>query len=128
MSDQNVFHLSTSAAETYEAQRVPAIFGPMAEATLEAIELPACREVLDVACGTGAMARAVAARLSRPCHVTGCDLNPAMIEVAKASTPDGLHTFDWIAAPADASRSTPPALTSRSVSTACSSFRTRPPR
>ena len=101
MSQDNAFQLSANAAETYELQRVPAIFGPMAEATLDAITLPACRKVLDVACGTGAMTRAVAARLSTPCHLTGCDLNPAMIEVARASTPEGLHTFDWIAASAD---------------------------
>lgn len=98
MSEQNAFHLSANAAKTYELQRVPAIFGPMAEATLDAITLPACREILDVACGTGAMTRAVAARLSTPCHFTGCDLNPAMIEVARTSAPDDRHTFDWIAA------------------------------
>jgi len=100
MSDANAFHLSDKAAETYETQRVPAIFGPMAEATLDAIELPACSSFLDVACGTGAMARAVAARLAEPCRIVGCDLNAAMIDVARAHTPESPHKFEWIVAPA----------------------------
>ncbi len=100
MSQDNTFHLSTSAAETYEKQRVPAIFGPMAEATLNAISLPPAKTVLDVACGTGVMARAVAKRLTTPARIVGCDLNPAMIQVAYANTPDGPHRFEWTEAPA----------------------------
>lgn len=100
MSHGNTFHLSTVAAETYERQRVPAIFGPMAEATLDAISLPSARTVLDVACGTGVMARAVGARLTAPARIVGCDLNPAMVEVARAHTPRGPHRYEWIEAPA----------------------------
>ncbi|TPW26199.1 methyltransferase domain-containing protein [Martelella alba] len=99
MSAPNAFDLSENAAQTYENQRVPAIFGPMAEATLNAIELPTCKTILDVACGTGAMARAVAARLTEPCRIVGCDLNHAMIDVARANTNDGIHSFEWVAAP-----------------------------
>lgn len=102
MVEENAFHLSTAAAETYEKQRVPAIFRPMAEATLNAISLPSPDTVLDVACGTGVMARAVGARLTKPCRIVGCDLNPAMVAVALAYTPDSLHQFDWIEASADA--------------------------
>lgn len=102
MVEKNTFHLSTSAAEIYEKQRVPAIFGPMAEATLDAISLPSPETLLDVACGTGVMARAVGARLSAPCQIIGCDLNPAMIKVARANTPENQHQFDWVEASADA--------------------------
>jgi ubiquinone/menaquinone biosynthesis C-methylase UbiE len=102
MSRSDAFHLSTVAAESYERQRVPAIFGPMAEATLDAVSLPQARTVLDVACGTGVMARAVGRRLTAPARIVGCDLNPAMIEVARAHTPDGPHRHEWHAAPADA--------------------------
>lgn len=100
MAQSNAFHLSTAAAETYEKQRVPAIFGPMATATLDAVSLPSPGTVLDVACGTGVMARAVGERLTTPARIVGCDLNPAMIEVARANTPGGPHRFEWIEAPA----------------------------
>jgi SAM-dependent methyltransferase len=73
----------------------------MAEATLDAIGLPSGANVLDVACGTGAVARAVAARLRQPSRIVGADLNPAMIEIARQRTPAGAHSFDWHAAPAD---------------------------
>ena len=95
MNEKNRFDLSTSAAENYESQKVPAIFGPMAEATLDAIGLPAGADVLDVACGTGAVARAVAARLPQPSRIVGADLNPAMIEIARQRTPAGAHSFGW---------------------------------
>lgn len=99
---ENRFPLSTAAAENYESQKVPAIFGPMAEATLDAIALPDGATVLDVACGTGAVARAVARRLRSPSAIHGADLNPGMIEIAKRNAPQGLHSFAWHAAPADA--------------------------
>jgi ubiquinone/menaquinone biosynthesis C-methylase UbiE len=74
MPDMNQFHLSTSAAESYERQKVPAIFAPMADAMLSAISLPQRAHVLDVACGTGAVARAVAAQLVEPSKIVGADL------------------------------------------------------
>lgn len=102
MSQSNSFHLSTAAAELYENSRVPAIFAPMAAATLDAIDLPARADVLDVACGTGVMARAIAARLSQPGRIVGCDLNAAMIEVARRTERIEGHEVDWIVAPAEA--------------------------
>ena len=100
MNQPNAFQLSKGAAETYENQRVPAIFGPMAEATLDAISLPSGGDILDVACGTGVMARSVATRLAKPSRIVGCDLNSAMIDVAKMVEPRSEHKFEWIAASA----------------------------
>ncbi len=100
MVEKNDFHLSESAAESYERQKVPAIFAPLAEATLNAVSLPGKAEILDVACGTGAMARAVARRLSEPSRIAGADVNAAMVEIAKRQTPTSEHEFEWVAAPA----------------------------
>lgn len=100
MTGKNEFHLTDSAAENYERQKVPAIFAPMAEATLNAISLPGTASVLDVACGTGAVARALARRLTQPSRIAGIDLNPAMIEIAKRREPEGPHEFQWLAASA----------------------------
>jgi SAM-dependent methyltransferase len=45
---------------------------------------PSCRRVLDVGCGRGALARALA---ERGHEVTGVDLSPEMISVARERTP-----------------------------------------
>jgi ubiquinone/menaquinone biosynthesis C-methylase UbiE len=102
MTGNNDFQLSKTAAESYERQKVPAIFSPMADATLNAIVLPKEAMVLDLACGTGAVARAVAKRLPEPSHIAGADLNPDMIEIARRQTPECPHSFEWVAAPASA--------------------------
>lgn len=102
MSEMNKFNLSTSAAESYERQKVPAIFAPMIEATLRTISLPQRAYVLDVACGTGAVSRAVAPRLAEPSKIVGADLNPAMVEIARRSVSNGIHDFEFVTAPADA--------------------------
>ena len=98
MSQENSFQLSLGAAEIYDSQRVPAIFGPLAEATLDRLELPQSATVLDVACGTGVMARAVARRLKGNSLISGVDLNPAMIEVCRRQAPAGRHEFSWYVA------------------------------
>ena len=97
MSDVNRYGLSTSAAETYARDKVPALFGPLAEATLDAIDLPDGLDLLDVACGPGVVARAAARRTASPGRIVGADLNPAMIEVARREAPE----LEWIVAPAE---------------------------
>lgn len=57
------FHLSIAAAEKYEAQKVPLLFGPLAKATIEAVQLTEHARVLDIACGTGIIPRLLAQQL-----------------------------------------------------------------
>jgi len=101
MAEPNAFHLSVSAAEIYDLQRVPAIFGPMAEATLERIGPLSGGRILDVACGTGAVAKAIGRRSSSASRITGADLNGAMIAVAREKTPEDIHEYNWVEAPAE---------------------------
>ena len=68
---------------------------------MSAISLPRRAHVLDVACGTGAVARAVASRLTEPSKIVGADLNPAMVEIAKQSVSNGIHDFEFVTAPAE---------------------------
>jgi ubiquinone/menaquinone biosynthesis C-methylase UbiE len=97
MSEGNLFHLSTTAAETYENQKVRSVFGPLAKATMEAIDLPKGARVIDVACGTGIIPRLVADYLPGEGRIVGSDLNPAMIEVARKTMPTTRHRVDWLA-------------------------------
>ena len=95
MSGDNTFSLSTDAARKYESQKVPAVFEPMARATLDTLSLPADAAVIDIACGTGIIPRLLADRLPGVGRIVGTDLNPAMIEVARSTMPPCPHRVDW---------------------------------
>lgn len=88
MSRAETFEVSTAAAETYEGTFVPAIFAEWAPLLVEAAEVRPGHVVLDVACGTGVVARTVADRLGGDGRVLGLDRNPAMLTVAARVRPD----------------------------------------
>lgn len=75
------------AANAYETLMVPALFGEWASKVADAAEIRPGRRVLDVACGTGILAREVASRAGSVGAVVGLDPNPGMLEVAKRITP-----------------------------------------
>jgi SAM-dependent methyltransferase len=85
------FQLSLDAAEAYETTFVPALFGEWAPHLVEAAGVSAGQAVLDVACGTGIVARTAAGRLASSGAVVGVDLNDAMLAVARRLRPD----LDW---------------------------------
>jgi SAM-dependent methyltransferase len=72
----------SNPAETYESYMVPALFGPWARRLVESVRPRPEDRVLDLACGTGVVARQVASRLGPATKVVGVDLNPKMLEVA----------------------------------------------
>jgi len=76
---------SDNPAETYESYMVPVLFTPWANRLLAATSLRAGERVLDVACGTGAVARRAAALLGRGAAVAAVDLNANMLAVARAA-------------------------------------------
>jgi SAM-dependent methyltransferase len=75
-----------SPAQVYDELFVPALFEPCARELLDFVPLREGERVLDVACGTGVVARAAAGRVGERGHVTAVDLRAAMIAVA-ASRP-----------------------------------------
>lgn len=81
------FQIPIEAAEAYESNFVPALFAEWAPVLCEAAGVGPGTTVLDVACGTGIVAR-TAADLAGPEHVVGCDLNEAMLTVARRVRPD----------------------------------------
>jgi ubiquinone/menaquinone biosynthesis C-methylase UbiE len=83
-----------SAPENYERHFIPAIGGPLAADLIAAGDLGAGERVLDVACGTGIVARLAAEHVGPAGVVAGVDVNPGMLAVARSITPQGL-AIDW---------------------------------
>ncbi|HEX6323440.1 MAG TPA: methyltransferase domain-containing protein [Vicinamibacterales bacterium] len=75
------------AAEAYEALMGPALFGEWAEKVADAARIAPNERVLDVACGTGILTRAAAARAGTAGLVAGLDPGPGMLEVARRLAP-----------------------------------------
>jgi SAM-dependent methyltransferase len=92
MSDMERWQLAGSAPEVYADYLVPAIFGPWVPVVLDSAQLQKGQSVLDVACGTGAVATGAAARVGATGSVTGVDNNPGMLAVASARS---RHEVRW---------------------------------
>jgi ubiquinone/menaquinone biosynthesis C-methylase UbiE len=88
MDDAGTGQVSKSAAEVYEEFFVPALFGEWAPRVADAARLAAGQAVLDVACGTGVLAREAAAHVSPGGSVTGLDRNDGMLAVAARKAPE----------------------------------------
>ena len=80
-----------SFPEMYERWLVGPLFRPWAEMTLEEVRVSPDDRILDIACGTGIVARLASERLGDAGHVVGVDLSPDMLAVARALAPD----VDW---------------------------------
>lgn len=76
-----------TAADNYERYFVPTIAAPVSATLLEVAALQPGERVLDAACGSGLIARLAAERVGSSGTVTGLDLSPDMIEVARAVSP-----------------------------------------
>lgn len=84
-----------SPAETYEAYFVPSIFAPLAQVVLSRAAPRPGERALDLACGTGVLARALAPAVGTAGRVMGIDLRPGMLAVARdRAVADGV-TVDW---------------------------------
>jgi len=88
---REAFQIPLGVAEVYEERFVPALFADWAPAVADAAGLVPGQQVLDVACGTGILARTAADRVGAEGSVTGLDLNRAMLTVAERVRPD----LDW---------------------------------
>ncbi|MEZ4714335.1 MAG: methyltransferase domain-containing protein [Caldilineaceae bacterium] len=87
MSNQQTGQVIRSAAEIYDEFFVPALFGEWAEPVADAAQLAPGQQVLDVACGTGVLARAVHRRVQPGGAVIGVDINEGMLSVARKKAP-----------------------------------------
>lgn len=76
-----------SPAEIYERDTVPAMFAGWVDPLLDLVDPRAGERLLDVACGTGVVARAAVARVGANGKVFGLDMNANMLSVARAVAP-----------------------------------------
>jgi ubiquinone/menaquinone biosynthesis C-methylase UbiE len=86
---------SGNAAENYERYFVPAIARPVATLLLDAAALEAGERVVDVACGTGIVARLAAEQVGSAGSVVGVDVAPDMIDVARSTAASAGLTIEW---------------------------------
>jgi ubiquinone/menaquinone biosynthesis C-methylase UbiE len=92
---QERWQLTDSGPESYERFQVPSVFEPLARRFLAFIDLRPGQRVLDVACGTGIVARLAAPPLGLGGSIVGIDLNEKMLEVARACTPVSGASVEW---------------------------------
>jgi ubiquinone/menaquinone biosynthesis C-methylase UbiE len=94
MADHHHYQLVGSAPELYQEYLVPAITTKWAEDLVGRTQPRAGEVVLDIACGTGVVARLAGKRMAQG-HVTGLDLNKGMLAVARTLPTEGVP-IEWI--------------------------------
>jgi SAM-dependent methyltransferase len=82
------FKISAATAELYESQFVPALFAEWVPRLTGLAGVAPGQTVLDVACGTGIVARTVAEVQRGHGRVVGLDVNEAMLDVARRVRPE----------------------------------------
>jgi len=89
------WQLSAMAAANYERYQVPSVFEPLAGMFLRRVALRPGQRVLDVACGTGILARLAAPILGDDGSIVCVDLSGEMLEVARGSAPAAGARVAW---------------------------------
>ena len=89
------WQIDGSAAQRYEQFAVGRHMRPIAQRFVDQLTLVEGQRVLDVACGTGVVARLVAPRVT-PGRVVGIDLNEGMLDVARNIGDADSSMVEWL--------------------------------
>lgn len=89
------WQLEQSAPEAYEQYLVPPIFVRWADRLIEIGDVHEEDRVLDVACGTGIVARRAASQVGTSGAVVGLDINEGMLAVAEKTAADIHPSIEW---------------------------------
>ena len=96
MNTNEQWQLTMKAAELYERYVARYFFAPWASSLVDLAHLVTGERVLDVACGTGIVARLAAKRVGPVGRVVGVDLNPDMIAVARSLPAANDVRIEWL--------------------------------
>ena len=94
MAQHEAWQVGGSAAELYQRYLVPAIASLWAADLIDRAAPRPGERVLDVACGTGVVARAAAERMGSG-RVVGLDINAGMLAVARSLHPGAGPSIEW---------------------------------
>jgi SAM-dependent methyltransferase len=94
MSTSPQWQFVGNVPENYERHLVPSIFAPWAHDLIEAAALQPGERVLDIACGTGIVAR-TAARTLGNAGVVGLDLSAPMLAAARSAAEAEGVSAEW---------------------------------
>jgi ubiquinone/menaquinone biosynthesis C-methylase UbiE len=89
------FQLEGNAPQLYERDAVPRGTRPLTELMFKHMSLHEGDRVLDAACGTGIVTRLAVQQFGKIGHIVGVDLNPGMLDVARANTPATGVPIEW---------------------------------
>ena len=89
--------MTSSAAEIYDQFYLPALFRQWTSYLIKTADIQKGYKVLDVACGSGVLARDIVPIVGEPELVTGLDINGDMLAVARSRQPE----INWIEHPAE---------------------------
>jgi SAM-dependent methyltransferase len=101
VTQANAWGQVAAPADYYERDLVPALFEPWARDLVERVGTGPGERVLDVASGTGVVARIAAARVGPSGSVTALDVNPTMVEVGKQVCGAVRPAIEWRLASAE---------------------------
>jgi ubiquinone/menaquinone biosynthesis C-methylase UbiE len=100
MSNESGFQVSGAAPENYD-KYTSMFMSPFVDALTDRANLVKGNAVLDVACGTGIVARRAASAVGASGRVVGLDLNNGMLEEAQKVASGVEPTIEWCEASAE---------------------------
>jgi SAM-dependent methyltransferase len=98
MGDSKTGQVSEDAAKIYEEVYLHALFTEWCPLVVEAANIQKGHRVIDVACGTGALAITVSDHIGTEGTIAGIDINEGMLNFARSKS----SSVEWLNAPAEA--------------------------
>jgi ubiquinone/menaquinone biosynthesis C-methylase UbiE len=98
--ERDGWQLSGTAPELYERILVPAVTRPWANDLVDRVGVRPGDQVLDVACGTGVVARVAVERMEDRGVAVGLDVNPGMVSMARSLPSAPGVPVEWVEASA----------------------------
>ena len=95
MTDVSYRNFTGTGAENYQRFFVPSIATPVSAHLLERADIQPAERVVDVACGTGVIARLAAPLVGPAGSVTGIDFAADMLDVARATPAPVGPEIEW---------------------------------